>query len=180
LPIVDPHHHLWCLGDHLHYPWLEHLETNWLGDYSAICRSYLPPEYRRDTALHNVVATVHVEAECDRRQQREETNWLVEMNRRHGMPNAIVAHAWVDEVNSEEILRYQAACPLVRGSAPAGDRSRTGSERAGEPRSLQDPKWRRGLDLLRKYGLSWDLRVPWWHLEEAAEVARGYRICRLR
>jgi len=174
LPIVDPHHHLWCLGDHLHYPWLEHLETNWLGDYSAICRNYLPPEYRRDTALHNVVATVHVEAECDRRQQREETNWLVEMNRRHGMPNAIVAHAWVDEVNSEEILRYQAACPLVRGirTKPVIAAGPEASVR-GEPRSLQDPKWRRGLDLLRKYGLSWDLRVPWWHLEEAAEVARG-------
>jgi len=95
------------------------------------------------------------------------------MNGRHGMPNAIVAHAWVDEANSEEVLRYQAACPLVRGIrtkpviAPGPDASVR-----GEPRSLQDPKWRRELNLLRKYGLSWDLRVPWWHLEEAAEVAR--------
>jgi predicted TIM-barrel fold metal-dependent hydrolase len=27
---------------------------------------------------------------------------------------------------------------------------------------------------LRKHGLSWDLRVVWWHLEEAAEVVREH------
>lgn len=174
MPIVDAHHHLWDLAGPIHYPWLSHPEPNWLGNYSAICRSYLPPEYRRDTALHDVVATVHVEAECDRSQQVEETLWLAEMNRRHGMPNAIVAHAWVDEPGSEDILRRHLECPLVRGirtkpvTAPIPD----GSVR-GQPRSMQDLNWVRGLALLEKHGLSWDLRVPWWHLEEAAEVARS-------
>jgi predicted TIM-barrel fold metal-dependent hydrolase len=35
--------------------------------------------------------------------------------------------------------------------------------------------WRQGLALLTKYDLSWDLRVPWYHLEEAAEVCREHR-----
>ncbi len=174
MPIVDAHHHLWDLAGPLRYPWLTHPEVNWLGDYSAFRRSYLPPEYRRDTALHNVVATVHIEAECDRGQQAEETAWLAEMNRLHGMPNAIVAHAWVDEPNSEEMLARHCECPLVRGirTKPIIAASPAHSVR-GQKRSLQDPKWVAGLALLARYGLSWDLRVPWWHLGEAAEVVRA-------
>ena len=30
------------------------------------------------------------------------------------------------------------------------------------------------LRATEKYGLSWDLRVPYWHLAEAAEVARQF------
>jgi predicted TIM-barrel fold metal-dependent hydrolase len=39
---------------------------------------------------------------------------------------------------------------------------------------MQDDKWLRGFALLQKYRLSWDLRVPYWHLVEAAEVARQF------
>lgn len=39
---------------------------------------------------------------------------------------------------------------------------------------MQDDKWLRGFAYLEKYGLSWDLRVPYWHLAEAAEVARQF------
>jgi predicted TIM-barrel fold metal-dependent hydrolase len=39
------------------------------------------------------------------------------------------------------------------------------------PGSMQDPKWLEGFSRLEKYQLSWDLRVPYWHLVEAAEVA---------
>jgi predicted TIM-barrel fold metal-dependent hydrolase len=53
LPIVDAHHHLWDLESTLRYLWLETGEHLWLGDYSRIQRTYLPAEYRRDTALHN-------------------------------------------------------------------------------------------------------------------------------
>ena len=150
-------------------------EHAWLGDYSQIRRTYLPAEYRRDTALHNVVATVHVEAECDRTQQREETEWLSGVAADTGMPNVIVAHAWVDTPDAEIIIAAQAANPMVRGirTKPIIAVGPTDSVR-GQPRSLQDPAWRNGLALLRKYGLSWDLRVPWYHLEEAAEVCREH------
>ena len=175
LPIIDAHHHLWDLHGALRYPWLISGEHMWLGDYSRLRRDYLPPEYRRDTALHNVIATVHVEAEGDRSMQVAETAWLTGINAQYGMPNAIVAHAWVDEPNSEEILAGHCKFPLVRGirTKPVIADGPNGSVR-GQKRSLQDPKWRAGLGLLAKYGLSWDLRVPWYHLEEAAEVCREH------
>ena len=176
LRIVDAHHHLWDLEGPIRYPWLANSEhAGFLGDYSRIRRSYLPPEFRRDSRLHHVVGTVHVEAECDRSQQLAETEWLTQVKARYGMPSAIVAHAWVDTPNAEEILAKQAANPLVVGirTKPVVAASPRESVK-GQPRSIQDPAWRRGIGLLVKYKLSWDLRVPWWHLEEAAEVVREH------
>lgn len=175
LEIVDAHHHLWNLEGSIRYPWLTEPHPSRHGDYSAFCRSYLPDEYRRDTALHDVIATVHVEAECARDQQVDETRWLTELNARYGMPNVIVAHAWLDTPDAEEIIAQHRQFPLVRGirSKPVTSASPDESVR-GQPRSMQDERWLRGLGLLEKHGLSWDLRVPWWHLEEAAEVVRHY------
>jgi len=165
LPIVDAHHHLWQLsGGPLYYPWLQDEKPHefFLGDYAPLKRDYLPADYRRDAAGHAVVKTVHVEAECSREQQVEETRWLSELHRAHGMPNAIVAHAWFHTPNAEEVLARQREFPLVRGirSKPIG--------------SMQDPTWLAGLRLLRKFGFSWDLRVPTWDLEEAAAVVRAH------
>lgn len=178
LRIVDAHHHLWDLDTEggLTYPWLNNKEHSYMGDNAAIRRSYMPDEFRRNTALHNVVATVHIEAECDRRRQVDETAWLTDINKRYGMPNAIVAHAWIDEPNSEDIIRRHKEFPLVRGirTKPIISDGPDGNSVRGLPRSLQDPVWRRGLSLLEKHDLSWDLRVPFWHLEEAAEVVREH------
>lgn len=178
LPVVDAHHHLWQLsGGALYYPWLQDLEPHefFLGDYAALKRDYLPPDYRRDAAGHEVVKTVHVEAECSRDQQVDETKWLTELNARYGMPSAIVAHAWFHTPNAEEVLTRQSEFALVRGirSKPVTSR-RPGESVAGAPGSMQDPAWLAGFRLLRKFGLSWDLRVPTWHLEEAAQVVRAH------
>lgn len=176
-PIVDAHHHLWQFaGGSLHYPWLHDPTPHafFLGDYGALKRDYLPPDYRRDAAGHNVVKTVHVEAECRRDQQVAETRWLAQLNDRYGMPDAVVAHAWFHTNDAEDILAQQKEFPLVRGirSKPVTSRSPAESV-AGAPGSMQDPNWLAGLQLLRKFGLSWDLRVPTWHLEEAARVVRA-------
>jgi len=40
----------------------------------------------------------------------------------------------------------------------------------GQPGSLQDDRWLNGLAALPRHGLSWDLRVPFWHLAEAADA----------
>lgn len=174
--LIDAHHHIWDLRAN-RYPWLadEPEHQFFMGDYSPLKRDYLPDDYKRDAGRHNVLATVHVEAEMDRSRQVDETRWLTEMNRLHGMPNAIVAHAWFHTGNADEILAQHAAFPLVRGirSKPVTSLSPDVSV-AGRPGTMQDPAWLRGFSLLEKHGLSWDLRVPFWHLPEAAEVARSF------
>jgi predicted TIM-barrel fold metal-dependent hydrolase len=174
--LIDAHHHLWEIGQNKH-PSLRGPQhaTSFIGDNSAIRRDYLPGDYRRDAAGHNVLTTVHCEAEWERDDQLGETRWVTSMHERHGLPGAIVAHAWFDTPNAEEIIAAQAANPLVRGirSKPV-TASSPDKMNAGTAGTMQDDNWLRGFALLDKYELSWDLRVPFWHLEEAAEVARAF------
>jgi len=177
LPVVDAHHHLWDLSRGS-YPWLQQdydAARFFLGDYRPLCRDFLPEDYRKASAECNVVATVHVEAERNRSEQEAETAWLHELHAQHGFPNAVVAHAWLDRPETEERLLGQLRYPLVRGirSKPLTSASPADSVR-GRPGTLQDEQWLRGLSLLPGLGLSWDLRVPYWHLAEAAEVASQF------
>ena len=175
--VVDAHHHLWDLSRG-HYPWLQDgddADAFFLGDYRPLCANFLPTDYRAASARCRVVATVHVEAERERHEQVAETAWLHQQHALHGMPHAVVAHAWLDQPDTEERLLQHlnhGQHALVRGirSKPVTSRVPSASVR-GEPGTMQDERWLRGLALLHKHGLSWDLRVPAWHLAEAAEVA---------
>lgn len=174
--VIDAHHHLWDLSMRRH-PWLgDHPEPGFfLGDYSALRRNYLPADYQKDSAGLNVIATVHCEAEWDRNDQLGETRWISAISAAHGFPTAIVAHAWFHTPNAAEVLEQQAAFPLVRGirSKPVTTTSPTDRPMGG-PGTMRDDAWLTGLSRLERHGLSYDLRVPWWHLEEAAEVARQF------
>lgn len=174
--LIDAHHHLWDLSQRKHPNLIgEPRQDFFMGDDHALRRDYLPEDYRRDAAAHNVLTTVHCEAEWDRADQVGETRWVSTIAAEHGFPGAIVAHAWFDTENAEEVIAAQAAFPLVRGirskpvTASAPDRKEPGARG-----TMQDERWLRGFTLLEKYRLSWDLRVPFWHLEEAAAVARAF------
>lgn len=172
--VVDAHHHLWDLSTG-RYPWLQQAydeQAFFLGDHRALQQDFLPADYRRVSAGCGVIATVHVEAERDRSEQVAETAWLHRQHAEHGLPSVVVAHVWLDRPETEERLLQHLQYPLVRGirSKPVTAPSPHTSVR-GQPGSLQDERWLRGLALLAQHGLSWDLRVPAWHLAEAAEVA---------
>src|SRR5215467_7122565 len=82
--LIDAHHHLWDL-EHHYYPWLsdEPLPHFFMGNYDGIKRNFLPDDYRRQAGEHNILKTVHVEAEWDRNDQVGETRWLMELNANH-------------------------------------------------------------------------------------------------
>ena len=133
LPIVDAHHHLWDLeGPICAIPGCS-TPTRIIPTWATTPRCAAPTcptEYRRDTALHNVVATVHIEAECDRSQQVAETRWLTGIAARHGMPNAIVAHAWIDDAQRRgDHRRSRSSSRSCAASAPSPS-SPTGPTRA--------------------------------------------------
>ena len=175
--IVDAHHHLWDLGQG-RYPWLQgdyDGDGFFLGPYHALQRNYGPDDLRSDTSPLTLAASVHIEAERDRADQLGETRWLAETRRRSGLPDAIVGHVSFLQPDRDDIIAAQAAEPAMRGirSKPVTAR-RPGLSVAGEPGTLQDPNWLKGLSRLMDVGLSWDLRVPFWHLAEAAEVAAAF------
>jgi predicted TIM-barrel fold metal-dependent hydrolase len=181
LPIVDAHQHFWDLGRN-YLPWLcdEPPIRFRYGDYRALRRNYLPADYFRDAAGHDVVRTVYVETEWDPRDPVGETRWVREIIEETGFPHAIVAGARLDDPRVEAVLADHAEFPRVRGirhkprAAPSPDQVENNA-----PGSMGDPAWRRGFALLERYGLSFDLQTPWWHLEEAAALAHDFPATRI-
>lgn len=176
LRIVDPHHHFWDLSRNDH-PWLcdpEPIPFRY-GDYGALRRSYLPPDYRRDSAAFEVVKTVHVEAEWDPGRPVAETEWLESVAAEHGLPTACVAQARFDRDDVAEVLAAQAAHPLVRGIRHKPRSAASAAEaRRGAPGSMDDERWRIGYALLERHRFSFDLQTPWWHLDAAADLAHDF------
>lgn len=176
LPIVDAHQHFWDL-ERNYLPWLRDRPPIPFryGNYDALRRNYLPEDYFRDAAGHRVVKTVSVETEWDPRDPVGETRWLKEIIARSGFPHGIVAGARLDGAEVETVLAGHARFARVRGirhkpkAAPSPEEVRPGA-----PGSMGDPAWRHGYALLEKYGLSFDLQTPWWHLAEAAALARDF------
>lgn len=180
--IVDAHHHLWHLSEG-HFPWLQDgydADAFFLGDYSVLRRDFGVADYRAVTAGLPIVATVHVEAERSRAESLAETRWLHAVHAQHGFPDAVIANVEFLAPDAQAQMRQQAEWPLVRGvrCKPRIARSPDDSVR-GQPGTLQHEPWLAGLGLLRDHDLLWDVRVPYWHLEEAAEaIARfpGLRV----
>ena len=174
IEIIDAHHHFWDLNQN-YYPFLSNKidENFFLGDYELIRKNYLPTDYVSDSKEHNIIGTIHCEAEWDRNDQVGETRWLENLSKKNKFPNAIVAHAWFHKKNSEEIIAKQASFDMVKGirSKPITKLSSNSDDLTGEG-SMQDINWRNGLKLLEKYNLNYDLRIPNWHLEEAIEIVR--------
>src|SRR5262245_47549736 len=102
-PIVDPHQHFWDLRRNYH-PWLcDPVSVPFrYGDYAAIERNYLPPDYRRDAARYRIVKAVHVEAEWDRADPVGETRWIDRIHREFGLPSACVGHAEPDRPDIQQ------------------------------------------------------------------------------
>ena len=174
--IVDAHHHFWDL-ERNYLPWLcdpEPIPFRY-GDYAPLRRNYLPQDYFRDTHGREVAGTVYVETEWDPRDPTGETAWVQQLADQHGVPSAVVAQAWLDREDVAEVLAAQAAFPFVRGIRHKPRAAASPGEVApGSPGSIGDPAWRAGYALLERHGLSFDLQTPYWHLPEAAGLARDF------
>ncbi len=176
LPIIDAHQHFWDL-ERNYLPWLcdEPPIPFRYGDYSTIRRNYLPEDYLRDAAKQNVVKTVHVETEWDPQVPVGETRWLQELIDTTGFPHAIVAQAQLDRGDVEAVLTGHTGQARVRGIRHKPRAAASPNQvQPGAPGSMGDPNWRRGYALLARFGLSFDLQTPWWHLAEAAQLARDF------
>ena len=175
--IVDSHHHLWDL-QRIAYPWLgsEYDAAKFiLGDYQPLCANFLPSDFRSAWGGMPVTASVHIEAECQRDQALAETAWLHEEAAASGLPNAVVAYVDLLAPDADERLAEHTAYPLTRSVRfkPVTSRSPFDSV-ADQPGSLHDRRWPEALSLLTQHDLAWDLRVPFWHLEQAAVVLRDF------
>ena len=176
MPIVDAHHHLWDLSAG-HYPTKQdqYDKNFFLGDYRKICRDYMPTDYVDALKGFCVIGSVHIQAARAMDEQVAETEWLETMHRQFGLPSVVVGHVSFIQGDCAAILEGHAQSVLMRGirSRPTTSPGPTASV-TGAPGTMQDDHWRRNFALLEKHGMSWDMRIPYWHLQEGAEVARSF------
>jgi predicted TIM-barrel fold metal-dependent hydrolase len=174
-PIVDAHQHFWDPFANNH-PWLkpQAMIPFRYGDYSAIKRRYLPEDYRQDLGSHDVRETVYVETEWDPATPVEETRYASALATREGLPNAIVAQAWLDRDDAASVIARQAAFPLVRSVRHKPGGPATPDAVGREPTLMSNEKWRRGYAELERHGLHFDLQTPWWNLDAAQKLARDF------
>ena len=172
-PIVDAHQHFWDV-DRNYYPWLcdEPPVAFRYGDYRALRKRYLPGDYFADVGSHSVVKTVYVEAEWDPADPVGESRYIEGLRRETGFPTVMVAQAWLDADDCAAVLEQQAAFDFVR-SVRHKPRANPSPPDAA-PGGMNDPKWRAGFARLAPLGLRFDLQTPWWHLADAARLARDF------
>jgi len=173
LRIADAHQHFWDTDANYH-PWLrdEPPVPFRYGDYGALRRNYLPNDYFGDARAHQVVGTVYVEAEWDPTDPLGETRYISRLRKETGFPTVMVAQAWLDRDDCADVLAQQSAFPFVRGirHKPRAN----ASPKDAAPGGMSDARWREGFRELAGLGLRFDLQTPWWHLGEAADLARAF------
>lgn len=159
VPFIDAHFHVWDL-DRLHYAWLAPPFSNDgpNGDVSAIARTYLPDDYRRDLQRWNLVGAVHVDAGADAGQALAETEWLEALATGDGLPTAIIAHADLTRPDVDERLAAHARHPRVRGIRQIVNWHANPGRTYGPIDLTLDPAWERGFARLAAHGLSFDLQ----------------------
>ena len=173
LAIVDAHQHFWDPVANYH-PWLraEPPIPFRYGDYRAICRRYLPPDYLADASPFRIDQTVYVETEWDPADPVGEMRYVAVLRNEFGLPTVAVAHARLDDPDAPNVLAQHAAFAFVRSVRHKPRANRSPAEPS--PGGMADGKWRNGYAELGRNHLRFDLQTPWWHLAEAARLAGDF------
>jgi predicted TIM-barrel fold metal-dependent hydrolase len=171
--IVDAHHHVWN-PDLNYHPWLRDRPVSGFryGDYSRIKRRYLVPDYLNDARNWHVSGTVYVEAEWNPDDAAGEMDFIAGLRRAGGIPSVAVGQIRFDEPQAAVTLERLASYDFVRSVRQKPRANASPSDRAAG--GMTDGKWRQEFARLRKHGLRFDLQTPWWHLGEAADLARDF------
>ena len=171
--IVDAHHHVWDPDAH-YYPWLRDKPVSDFryGDYAAIKRRYLVPDYLSDAGRWPVVGSVYVEAEWDPSDPAGEMDFIAALRRETGYPSVAVGQIRLDASDAGRVMEKLTSFEFVRSVRQKPRASASPLDRTAG--GMTEGRWRSGFAQLRRHGLRFDLQTPWWHLNEAADLARDF------
>lgn len=156
-PIVDTHLHIWNL-DRLRYPWL--------ASVPLLNKNHLIEDYVRACGPVEVAKMVFLQCECDPAQFQLEAEWVAEVAKVDPRIRGIVPWAPLEKgVAAEEELARLAADPLVKGI-------RRIIQFEPDQNFCLRPDFVRGVRLLPKYGLTFDLCINHTQLAHTIALVR--------
>ncbi|MDF0661626.1 MULTISPECIES: amidohydrolase [unclassified Rhizobium] len=175
IAIIDPHFHLWDLETN-YYPWLsDGVKPSAFGDYTAINQTYLIGDYLADAKNQNVVKAVHLDVGFDPKNPAGETKWLQGVADEHGFPHGIVGYADLRKSDVGDLLDEHMEYANFRGIRQSMNyHTDTAKTYMAEAEVSRTPEWRRGFKELALRGLSFDLQLYYWQMEEFLELARDF------
>jgi predicted TIM-barrel fold metal-dependent hydrolase len=171
--IVDAHHHIWRLAD---LPWLAGpIQPRIFGDYRAMQRDYLTEDYLADAKPAGVTRSVYVQTNWPPGQALAEVEWVQSVADRHGWPHAIVGGIDFSDPDCAATIAAQAKYPLLRGLRQQLHWHANPTYRfASRPDAFNDAAWRRGLALLEKHRLLFELQVFSSQMKDAAQLVKDF------
>lgn len=172
--VVDAHVHLWDLN-HIRYPWLTppFSDDGPNGSVKTIATSYLLENYQIDTQDIPVQKIVHIEAGAHPDDALKETQWLQAMADATRFPQAIVAHATLNNTNVEAVLEAHSQYKNLRGIRHIINWHPNPNLTYTPKNLLEDPAFQRGYLLLNKFSLSFDLQIYPNQMRQAYELAKA-------
>ena len=172
-PIVDAHHHIWRLADltWLHGPPVPRI----FGAYDAIRRDYTIDEYVAEATPAGVARSVYVQTNWPPDHAVDEVAWVQAVADRHGFPHAIVGFADLAAPDVERTLDALCAFRHLRGIRQQLHwHARPQYRFATRPDVASDPTWRRGLAMVARRGLVFELQVFAGQMGEGIRLAHDF------
>jgi predicted TIM-barrel fold metal-dependent hydrolase len=121
---------------------------------------------------YDVVKSVHVQCGWSEPDPVGETQWLQSIADVHGFPHGIVAYADLAHSDVESVLSRHRLFQNVRGIRQILNWHRDPRKTyLARPDLMRDPAWLRGFELLKRYGLSFDLQIYPSQMADAADLA---------
>ncbi len=173
IPTIDGHHHIWRLND---LAWLSGPQVPRIfGPYESIRRDYPIEEFRADTDGCSIVKSVYVQTNWPPGRSYDEARWVQSVIDQHGWPHANVAHADLGDPDCEGLIKRLAALPATRGIRQQLHWHENSQYRfAPRPDVMHDTAWRRGLALLARHGLLFELQVFSSQMQDGAALAQAF------
>ncbi|UJH90708.1 amidohydrolase family protein [Antarcticibacterium sp. 1MA-6-2] len=151
---VDSHQHFWAYDSQ---------RESWINEnMKAIRRNFFPEDLKPVLSQHHFDGCIAVEAN----NSEEETQFLLDLARQNSFIKGVVG--WVDLAadNCEERLEYFLENPLFKGIRY--------SLQGQDLREIITPHFKRGIALLSKFDLTYDLLVQEQQLPEIVEFVKEF------
>jgi L-fuconolactonase len=154
IPTVDAHQHFWQLSQPWDYRWLD------APNLAPIRRDYLPADLAPHLQRAGIERSIFVQTQHN----LDETRWALSLAEQHPFIAGVVG--WVDLASpavEEQLLSLRQSPKLVGVRHVVQDEA--------DPDWIVRPEVLRGLQVLEKHGVPYDLLFYVRHLRHAATVA---------